>query len=58
MSHREPPSEDHGRDEENGDARPSLNRFKSLTKGLLNVSREELAEEQRRHESDRGKKAH
>jgi hypothetical protein len=54
---RKPPPEDHDKDAENGDAKPSLDRFKSLTKGLLNVSREELAEEQRRHENGRGKKA-
>ena len=58
MSHREPPSEGHDKAEENGDAKPSMNRFKDLTKGLLNVSRDELAEAQRRYEGERAKKAH
>ena len=57
MSHREPPSESPDKAEENGDAKPSMNRFKGLTKGLLGVSREDLAEAQRRYEGERSNKA-
>jgi hypothetical protein len=58
MPHLEPPPEDHDKVEENGAAKPPMERFRGLTKGLLKVPRKELAEEQRRYESERAKKAH
>jgi len=57
MAHRKEPPESGGKDAENGDAAPSLERFKNLTKGLVKVTREELAEAERQYEAGR-KKSH
>lgn len=58
MAHRKPPepTENGDKAEENGDATPTLQRFKNLTKRVLNVSRDELADAQRRYDNDRTKK--
>jgi hypothetical protein len=37
-------TESHAKDEENGDAKPSMAKFQNLTRRLIKVSREELAE--------------
>ena len=55
MEPRKPPPEGPAKGEESDDASPSMDRFKSLTKGLLGVPRDELADEQRRYESERKK---
>jgi hypothetical protein len=50
------PEGQHDKDEENGIAESTaspMDRFKSLTKSLLRVSREQLQEEQRRYEEDK-----
>jgi hypothetical protein len=57
MAPRKPPPESDDRDAGNGDDRPSLERFKSLTKGLVKVTREELAKAERRYENERLKKS-
>lgn len=54
---RKEPTESPARDAENGDDKPSLERFKNLTRGLVKVTREELAEAERQYEAAR-KKGH
>lgn len=58
MAHRKEPTEGDDKGEANGDAEPSLERFKNLTKGLVKVTREELAEAERAYEAQRGRKSH
>jgi hypothetical protein len=58
MAHRKEPTENDAKGAENGDAAPSMERFKNLTKGLVKVTREELAEAERRYEGRRDKKTH
>lgn len=55
MAPRKEPPESHGNGEDNGDAKPSLERFKNLTRGLVKVTREDLAEAQRRYDRERRK---
>jgi hypothetical protein len=55
MAHRKEPAETGGKVAENGDAAPSLERFKNLTKGLVKVTREELAQAERAYEAERKK---
>jgi len=57
MANRKEPTESDAKGAENGDATPSLERFKNLTKGLVKVTREELAEAERQYEATR-KKSH
>jgi len=56
MAHRKEPTENDAKGAENGDATPSLERFKNLTKGLVKVTREELAEAERHYEAGRKRK--
>ena len=58
MAKSKPPPESHDKAGDNGDAAPSMDRFKDLTRRVLGVSREELAAAERRHEDERAKKDH
>jgi hypothetical protein len=48
MARSKEPTESHDKVEGNGDDRPSLAKFKNLTKRLIEISREEVAEAERR----------
>jgi hypothetical protein len=51
MAHRKEPTESGDKGAENGDATPSLERFRNLTRGLVKVTREELAQAERREKA-------
>ncbi len=54
MAQLKPPPESDAKDEGNGDDRPSLAKFKNLTRRLVMVSREEVTEAQRRAARPKG----
>lgn len=58
MAHRKEPTENDAKGAENGDDKPSLERFKNLTKGLVKVTREELAEAEERERLSRNRQRH
>ena len=59
MAKKPPPSECEDKAEASGDPKQEtpMERFKSLTRGLLDVSRDQLQEEQRRYRDSRSTKA-
>jgi hypothetical protein len=59
MAKKPPPAECEDKAEASGDPKPEtpMERFKSLTRGLLNVSPDQLQEEQRRYRDSRSGKS-
>jgi hypothetical protein len=59
MAKKLPAAECEDKEEASGDPKPDtpMERFKSLTRGLLNVSRNQLKEEQRRYHDSRSDKS-